>query len=291
MTRRRILIKFAVLACVILAGLWGYGRILDMNAEPTYTTDRLFKPYGEDVYHLAQRIERGEHISARDVEALSGGANKRYGDEITFLFLALKAHNLQAIDTLLAAGADPYMVDHPPSGSERNFVYYLTLPGPSTGPVQGFDFENRMIESYLKHGGKANVQLLGDGGEWLIEQVALNENYQGVKILLEAGADPWAEDNSGDTAMVKVARKYNKNAVRFLNYLIEQGTFKDVELPRLQAFMRSLAGYEQRGDAISLANQQIALRVLKRNPDYPPDQNTQDLFAGPIPWQEVQDAD
>nr|WP_272212562.1 ankyrin repeat domain-containing protein [Marinicella sp. W31]MDC2878477.1 ankyrin repeat domain-containing protein [Marinicella sp. W31] len=225
MTRRRFLIKFVVLACVIFAGLWGYGRILDMNAEPTYTADRLFKPYGEDVYHLAQRIERGGHISTRDVEALPGGVNKRYGEEITFLFLALQAHNLQAIDTLLAAGADPYMVDRPSQGSERNFVYYLTMRGPITGPVHGYDFENRMIQSYLKHGGKANVQLLGNGGEWLIEQVALSENYEGVKILLRAGADPWAEDGGGDTAMSIVASEAKK-IIRNAEFPNRSGLFR-----------------------------------------------------------------
>ncbi|MCD1635394.1 hypothetical protein K7H91_16620 [Martelella mediterranea] len=290
MTRRRFLIKFAVLACIILAGLWGYGRILDMNAEPTYTADRLFKPYGEDVYHLAQRIERGGHISTRDVEALPGGVNKRYGDEITFLFLALQAHNLQAIDTLLADGADPYMVDRPSQRSERNFVYYLTMPGPSSGPVQGFDFENRMIESYLKHGGKANVQLLGNGGEWLIEQVGLIGNYEGVELLLKAGADPWSESDGQDTLMSSLALMSQKGALSFLNELIDQGYFKNPPLPKLQKFMNFLASYEQRKDELSREIRQIALRVLKRNPDYPPDQNTQELFGGPIPWQEAENA-
>ncbi|MGV0821126.1 hypothetical protein [Martelella sp. AMO21009] len=290
MTRRRFLIKFAVLACIILAGLWGYGRILDMNAEPTYTADRLFKPYGEDVYHLAQRIERGEHTSAREVEALPDGVNKRYGEEITFLFLALQAHNLQAIDTLLAAGADPYMVDRPSQGSERNFVYYLTMPGPSSGPVQGFDFENRMIESYLKHGGKANVQLLGNGGEWLIEQVGLIGNYEGVELLLKAGADPWSESDEQDTLMSSLALMSQKGTLSFLNELIDQGYFKNPPLPKLQKFMKFLASYEQRKDELSREIRQIALRVLKRNPDYPADQNTQELFGGPIPWQEAENA-
>nr|WP_272212564.1 hypothetical protein [Marinicella sp. W31]MDC2878479.1 hypothetical protein [Marinicella sp. W31] len=249
MIRRRFIIKFVVLACVILAGLWGYGRILDMNAEPTYTADRLFKPYGEDVYHLAQRIERGGHISAREIEALPDGVNERYGDEITMLFLALQAHNLQAIDALLAAGADPYMVDRPSQGSERNFVYYLTMPGPSSGPVQGFDFENRMIESYLKHGGKANVQLLGNGGEWLIEQVALIKNYEGVKLLLKARANPWADDNAGESAMDKIAYEGTIQSISLLNELVDSGSFQDIKTAQLKSFFSSLALYSQRETA------------------------------------------
>nr|WP_272212557.1 hypothetical protein [Marinicella sp. W31]MDC2878474.1 hypothetical protein [Marinicella sp. W31] len=262
-----------------------------MNAEPTYTADRLFKPYGEDVYHLAQRIERGEHISARDVEALPGGVNKRYGEEITFLFLALQAHNLQAIDTLLAAGADPYIVDRPSQGSTRNFVWYLGEPGPSAGPVQGFDFMNRLIESYLKHGGKANIQMLGSEGAWLIEDVALIENYEGVKILLKAGADPWAADNRNSTAMDTIAHEGKPDSFELLNYLIDRGYFDHVQQPDLQHFIGAVALYTQRGDKTSLAYRKIGLRVLKRNPEYVADQNTRDLFGGPIPWQEVQDAD
>nr|WP_272212553.1 hypothetical protein [Marinicella sp. W31]MDC2878470.1 hypothetical protein [Marinicella sp. W31] len=251
----------------------------------------MILPYGEQPYRLAQQIERGDAISEAEVKALPEGVDQRYGDEITMLFLALGAHNLQAIDTLLAAGADPYMIDRPSTGSARNFVYYLTMPGPSSGPVQGFDFENRMIESYLKHGGKANVQLPGDQGNWFVEQVGLIGNYDGVKILLKAGADPWAEDKSGETAISTIGDMSGTDeSFKLMNWLLDQGYFSNVSMLKLQNFMNAIAGYTQRKDKVSREYRNIALRALKRFPNYPPDQNTQDIFGGPIPWKEVENA-
>jgi len=81
--------------------------ISDKFIEPTYRADRLFKPYSEEIYSIAQRIERGKAISLAEVKPLSGGINNRYGEDITLLFHALRSHNIEAIDTLLEAGADP----------------------------------------------------------------------------------------------------------------------------------------------------------------------------------------
>ncbi|MGV0821124.1 hypothetical protein [Martelella sp. AMO21009] len=294
---------YVVVAFAVVVGplsWWGLERYAHYSAKQdmiesspdTPLSNRLILPYGEQPYRLAQQIERGDVISEAEVKALPEGVDQRYGDEITMLFLALGAHNLQAIDTLLAAGADPYLIDRPSTGSTRNFVYYLAMPGPSSGPVQGFDFENRMIESYLKYGGKANVQLPGNQGNWLVEQVGLIGNYEGVKILLKAGADPWAENAAKDTLMSTLAiSSADTGAIDFINWLIQQGYLNSPMMGKLQKFMRYLAAYTQRGDKISKEIQQTALRVLKCNPDYPPDQNTQDIFGGPIPWKEVENAD
>ncbi len=258
--------------------------------EPTYTADRLFKPYGDDAYHIAQKIERGQPISADAVKDLPGGVNARYGDEITLLFLALGSRNVAAIDTLLGAGADPYIVDRPSKGSTRDFVFYLTLPGNDTYTDSGFPFMNQLITLYLKHGGDPNRRLQGTEQEPLISGVALIGNYDGMNILLKAGADPWAADKDGSSSMDNLCIKNQKEDYDQLNKLIDGGYFNSVPFNKLKSFMIYISGYEQRGDDISKANQEIGFRVLKRNPHYPPDQYTERLFKGPIPWDKIKQA-
>ncbi|WP_295947335.1 hypothetical protein [uncultured Bartonella sp.] len=61
-----------------------------------------------------------------EVKALpEGSLNTRYGGETTLRYFALDQYNLQAIDALLAGGADPYMIDYPLTGSGRDFTYYM----------------------------------------------------------------------------------------------------------------------------------------------------------------------
>ncbi|MUZ66381.1 hypothetical protein [Agrobacterium vitis] len=253
--------------------------------EPTYQADRLFKPYNSAAYHLAQKIERGQSITESEVKDVPGGVNTRYGDEITLLFLAVGSRNIEAIDTLLGAGADPYMVDRPSQGSTRDFAYYLTLPGHPTDPNLGFPFINQLIKLYLKHGGDPNHRTQDANRVPLISDVALIQNYAGMEILLDAKADPWAADVRNDSAMVRLAADAVSQAE--LEKLIDRGYFDNVPLEKLQEFMKFLSAYEQRGDEISKANQEIALRVLKRNPNYPPDDATNLLFQGSIPWEKV----
>ncbi|MVA56269.1 hypothetical protein GOZ88_09100 [Agrobacterium vitis] len=287
-TRRAAIINFLFFVLLSLGAWWAYNAVSEYFMEPTYTSDRLFKPYGEDVYRIAQKIERGQPISADAVKDLPGGVNARYGEEITLLFHAVGARNVAAIDTLLGAGADPYMVDRPSTGSTRDFVFVLTLPGNSTDPNAGFPFINQLITLYLKHGGDPNRRLQGSEKEPLISGVALIENYEGFKILLKAGADPWMEDINGYTAMSTLG--FESTAYEFVNSLINNGYFNNVETLKLQVFFKSIAFYSQRGDIRSQNNQSLGIRVLKRNPDYPADENTLRLFQGPIPWDKVKQA-
>ena len=86
----------------------------DVRSKNTPRSDRLFKAYDQAAYRLAQKIERSEPISPDEVNALGKEAlNARYGQEITFLFHAMSARNLQVIDVLLGGGASPYLIDKP----------------------------------------------------------------------------------------------------------------------------------------------------------------------------------
>lgn len=259
--------------------------------EPKITplSNRLFQPYGEEAYALAQKIERGEPITMAEIEAVPQGVNARFGDEITFLFLTIAGRNTQAADKLLEAGADPYLVDRPSKGSARSFAYYLTLPGHRTSMTEGLPFINELIRLYLKHGGDPNYRISERNQYPLISKVGLIRNYEGMDLLLAAGADPWATDVRRHNLMRRLIM--NDKSHHYINKLIDQGYFDEVDSELIQGFMFALATYPQQGDEISLENRKIGLRVLKRNPDYQADRHTERLFQGPIPWDEVEQAD
>lgn len=264
--------------------------------ERAVRAERLFQGYGDDVFRLAQRIEWGDAITERDIAPLKDRVNDRFGEEITFLFHALGAANIPAIDVLIGAGADVTMIDKPSEESQRDFVYFLGLPG---GDLLDQDSINELIRIYLKHGGDPNYRMQGNYARPFIREVGLMDNIGGVRILLEAGADPWANavDNDGnpthDNMMMVINDDHDQDA--FMDELIDQGYFDNLSQEQLFTFLRRFGGYAQRGDSISQAIQSISMRVLKRNPHYVEESDRQatarifkdhwqDAAPGVIPW-------
>lgn len=262
--------------------------------ERAYTAERLFQGYGDEVFRLAQKIEWGDEITSRDIAPIQDRINDRFGDKITFLFQALGSANIPAIDALIGAGADMTMIDKPSEGSTRDFVYFLGLPG---GDLLDQDGMNQLIRIYLKHDGDPNYRMQDSVQKPLITRVAINENIDGVRILLKAGADPWAnavhDNGAEDNMMMRVNASYNQ--FTFLDELIDKGFFTKVSQRRLSGFLHDLSSYAQRGDQISQEIQRIAMRVLKRNPHYIEESKQlgaarifknhwQDPYPGVIPW-------
>lgn len=296
---RALLICFAVLAMSpqpLVAGPLSWLKEIVM-AEPTPRSDRLFKGHDEAAYELARRIEQGEDMSPEDFAPVSGYINRRYGDDITLLFHAIASANLDAVDALLAAGADTRQPDKP-EGSTRDFVSYLGSPG---GPLIDQDGITEMIRSYLRHGGDPNVRMQGKSKNTLISEVALIGNESGFQALLKAGADPWAWDMyMGETqdsnAMTKLASEANHFAL--LNDLVDQGYFDSIGQKELSMFLSWLSNFAQRGDERSKNIQALAKRVLKRNQEYKETDNRfgtvrifkdhwKDSGPGEIPWDEI----
>jgi len=270
--------------------------------DPAYRADRLFKretpDYSRDIHRLAQRIEWGDSFTASDFTSLGDRINQRHGQDITLLFHAVGAGNLSAIDALLAAGADTTMLDKT-TGSTRNFVYFLTLPG---GPLLDMDEINEMLASYLRHGGNPNATwgdpAMSQGN--LPAGLALSQNIDGLRMVIDAGGDPWKDAlRNGEPYNNAVGRLASREQFAMLDELIDKGWFDDRSQAKLHSFLRSLGGYAQRGDETSREIQRIAMRVLKRNPHYmeTTTQNAatrrifknhwQDPIPGVIPWDRI----
>lgn len=260
----------------------------DARSKNTPRSDRLFKPYDQAAYRLAQQIERGESISLGEVNALGKEAlNARYGQEITLLFHAMSARNLQAIDVLLEAGASPYLIDKPSTILTRDFTYYLTLPGNHNEPTS-LPFINAMLKLYLKHGGDPNHRVGGEGENPMLVDIAMMGNFEGFELLLAAGADPWLMGNRKDNGMSQLVMR--RESGDFIEQLIDKGYFDKVPLTSLQYVMFWVSANSRKQNEIGEQSRRIGLRILKRNPEYPADRHTELLFKDPIPWDEVRKA-
>lgn len=266
-------------------------------ADPTPKSDSLFQPYDRDAYALAQRIERGESMVASDFRTVQDRIDDRFGQDITLLFHALNTGNVDATLALIEAGADLRIPDRV-QGSTRDFIYYLSLPG---GDLIDQDGMNRLLRGYLAAGGDPNVRLQGEDQMPLIAQMGMGGmNMEGVRVLLEAGADPWANasQGSGLTGNLLTFVNSHQDQFEFFDELIDQGYFDARSQGELYDFFVRLGGYAQRGDEISKEIQRIAMRVLKRNPHYVESSGTQatarifkdhwqDPDPGVIPWETI----
>jgi len=239
--------------------------------ETAVRADRLFKRedpnYSADIHHLAERIEWGDVLVPNDFAPVKDRIDQLHGNDITLLFQAVASGNVGAVDALLAAGADPYLMAK--SGrSTTNFVRLLMMPG---GELLDQDGINQMIASYLRHGGNPNATS-GEKGNYernLMDGVASANNIAGLRLLLAAGGDPWLYTfNNNEPYYFAFKTLASETQFAALDEFIDEGRFNGIEQEKLQAFLTSLGSYEQRGDATSLEIQRVAKRVLKRNPDY-----------------------
>jgi len=256
-------------------------------------TNRLFRAADPAVYQLARKIEREEPISADEVANLPEGAlNARYGSDITLLFHALSSYNLQAIDILLGGGASPYMTDQA-EYSERDFTYYLGVVKMHSRPDLGQDFKTDLIRLYLKHGGDPNHRLPGEDEIPFFYYVALMENYDGVRVLLDAGANPLVEEKQGGSVVAQMlAGRRNKASRDLARYIVCRGYFDSADKKSVIGMLRALAPTGPTNLAREEAHRKMAMRILRFHPDIDEtDWSVKEIFGDSIPWKEILDAD
>jgi len=261
--------------------------------ETSPRTDDLFKQANSAVYQLARKIEREEPINADEVAALPEGAlNARYGRDITLLFHALSAYNLQAIDVLLGSGADPYMTDQA-EHSGRDFTYYIGALNMSSRPDLGQDFKTELIRLYLKHGGDPNHRLPSPSETPFFHYVTLMENFDGIKLLLEAGANPLAYDKQGHFNSVEMlANNYDDESREMLRHIVCHGYLDRADAKSVSGVIRSLIPLGPSDPVRETTYKKLAMRILKYHPDIDETEvqlATDKIFGGRIPWKDILD--
>lgn len=115
--------------------------------------------------------------------------NCRGTDESTPLLIAVICENKRATTLLLERGADPNLQDRD-GYSPIGFASGLK--------------DSWFLETLLKHGADVNLR---DRREWAtpIFQAVLGLSERNIDILIRAGADINAQDNAGDTPMIRAA--------------------------------------------------------------------------------------
>lgn len=177
----------------------GAKALQEMSANPHLAED-VFDPLADQgaprIYReiVAQVLSGG----VPDLERLSGlgsGLEQSYGirpqpadggfqyqRRINILEHALRAGNLEAVRAVLEAGHDPNLAGF---GFAR-----AAAPNP-TGPPD-WSTSPPFLEAYLEYGGNPDYATQTDSYP-LIKVAGVSGNFDGVKVLLAGGADPWIE--------------------------------------------------------------------------------------------------
>jgi len=250
------------------AGMWPGGGLLANELPPR--TAQLFSRAPWAVQDAAAEIERGS-VPTPDQLAAIEDLDARYGDDITLFWHALASGNVPAVEALVKAGASMYQRAKTDHG-----VYFYEIMARPGGALIGPEGIQELVRIYLENGGDPNATWSYPGGNEtfrLATTFVTYGNFDGIEALLMAGADPWAEklvdgEPQGNLMTSLALNATEPKALELLDHLIDAGWFDNPTQKQLSDFMRALSFYSQRGDETSLAIKDIAMRVLKRNPNY-----------------------
>ena len=293
--RRKLISGLGILAILAVVAVAIHGGRTEAEDLPPNTA-RFFASAPDDVRQIASQIEAGAVPDDATVAALGPRINERYEAGMTLLFFTLLNKNIAAAGPLLRAGADPSMRGKP-DGESADFLALMTYPGGTAISAEELD---ELVRIYLQGGGDPNALINAGQGRSLLSSALLSHRYEAARDLIEAGADFWDRRNQvgsatpGSSAVGEVG--FREETTAFVNWAIDKGLYTDLAPETLSEVMFWLASPGQRGDAVTEARKQIAMRILKRNPGYEPpadpDRETNLLFrSGPaddraaeIPW-------
>lgn len=111
--------------------------------------------------------------------------------------------------------------------------------------------------------------------------VALLHNYDGVHILVIAGANIQARNDRGITLLGQLGPTIT-GCDEFAK-LIDEEYLDHIQMNDIVDSTVYISAYKQRGNEESKNRQILAMKILKRYPKQEADENTQDIFGEPIP--------
>ena len=107
------------------------------------------------------------------------------------------------------------------------------------------------------------------------------DNFAQFKVLVEAGADVWADEaknsKTPSNALEKAARLTHN--YDFIYYALDRGLFDNIDKQKISRLMKALSIYKQRGDKLSIDIQNVTKKVIEKT-GYSGDQYTQKILAG-----------
>ena len=273
----------------------------DTNATDDPDVERYFNDgtdrYDEDLYHAAKRIAAGQALTVAELDAVKSKVNKRSGDDISLLPLALWKKNAAAFDQLLSIGADPTL----PLKLTGEHVYDSVLMGIAQGSEP---IATEFLRLYLKHGGSPNARM-GVNQDPLVKSAATMENFESYKLLIDHGADVWKLSGptrwseSGPLRATDVNPKqsddiyndfYQDNALetaaligsrngdyKFVDYAFDHGALKDASHKQI-AYIVHWLYLPPRDDA---QTRQIAREIRRAVAEgrYPGDERANEILA------------
>lgn len=282
-----LLVTFFV-AHYCLIGWLSAQILVEAGAKDTPSSYSYFDKAPRSVFTLAQKIERKQDITLAEVKALPDGAlNARYDAEITLLFFAARHYNLQAIDILLQAGADPYMVDRPSQKSVHDFTFYITDMNTPGSYEDTMKFRTELMRIYLKNGGDPNHELPSTSKTHLLVSAILMRNIKSARMLIAAGADPLKMEGTGLSGPTMLAIRRDDESNQLLKDIICQGAYDHATEEQVENIIIYLRPLGANDEVRQLRHKKLAMYILKRHPDYKNSMSSEMIFNGPIPWKTI----
>ncbi|UXN07279.1 hypothetical protein [Bartonella sp. HY761] len=282
-----LLVTFFV-AHYCLIGWLSAQNLVEAGARDTPSSYSYFDKAPRSVFTLAEKIERKQDITLAEVKALPEGAlNARYDAEITLLFFAARHYNLQAIDILLQAGADPYMVDRPSQKSVHDFTFYITDMNTPGSYEDTMKFRTELMRIYLKNGGDPNHELPSTSKTHLLVSAILMRNIKGARMLIEAGADRLKMEGTGLSGPTMLAIRRDDESNQLLKDIICNGAYDhatEEQIRKIITYLKPLGATDLEREE---NQRKLAMFILKRHPNFKDNVSTKYIFNGPIPWKTI----
>lgn len=207
------------------------------------SVDRAYADAPAPLHEMALSIMLGKTPSPDALEALGDDVSKPFDTPnsrlgTNLLTVTYQAKNFEALDVLLAAGADPSRRLNPANGDGpgvdftsviSSFVYFPMPVRNPDGTTGDWDYGpgSEAIRLYLKHGGNPDHRPEG-GTNTLLGSAMLSGNLKAVKLLLDFGGNPFAQaaPGTGDSPVALAqAGALDEESLGMFEHMADMGLF------------------------------------------------------------------
>lgn len=257
------------LAVATVAGIFisdeAFAQMTIPPADALQDAQAYFGPDPSPWLATAERIARGEALKPNDLDAVSTDIDRRFKEgQFRLLVFAWQVGNIPSLEALLARSADPRAPIRLSDPSPRQDLLSLILTNdePKAAPA---------LQALLRHGLAANTRVAPSNSA-ILGKAFVGQNLSVEAVLLDSGADPWAQDGlegslPGQSILMTV---FNLLDFKSIQLLIARGVFRGQPASRIKPIVESLANVRQSGDDTSVTIQSV-MRSIVQQSSYPID--------------------